>query len=59
MTQVFSLNNIYLFSDVYELSFNKTIEIHLKHASWLHMQLHYPKYAIKGCQMSNLSIDRQ
>ena len=54
MTQVFSLNNIYLFCDVYELSFNKTIEIHLKHASWLH----YPKNAIEGCQMSNFSIDR-
>ena len=54
MTQVFSLDNIHLFCDAYKLSFNKTIEIHLKHASWLH----YPKYAIKGCQMSNFSIDR-
>ena len=59
MTQVFSLNNIYLFCDVYELSFSKTIEIHLKHASWLHMQLRYPKYAIEGCQMLNFSIDRR
>ena len=59
MTQVFSLNNIYLFCDVYELNFNKTIETHLKHASWLHMWLCYPKYAIEGCQMSNLSIDRR
>ena len=58
MTQVFSLDNIHLFCDAYKLSFNKTIEIHLKHASWLHMRLHYPKYAIEGCQMSNFSIDR-
>ena len=58
MTQVFSLNNIYLFCDVCELNFNKTIETRLKHASWLHMLLHYPKYVIEGCQMSNLSIDR-
>ena len=57
MAQVFSLDNIHLFCDAYKLSFNKTIEIHLKHASWLHMRLHYPKYAIEGCQMLNFSID--
>ena len=53
MAQVFSLDNIHLFCDAYKLSFNKTIEIHLKHALWLHMWLRYPKYAIEGCQMSN------
>ena len=58
MAQVFSLDNIHLFCDAYKLSFNKTIEIHLKHASWLHMQLRYPKYAIEGCQMLSFSIDR-
>ena len=57
MAQVFSLDNIHLFCDAYKLSFHKTIEIHLKHASWLHMRLHYPKYAIEGCQMLNFSID--
>ena len=25
--------------------YNKTLVIHLKHASWLHMQSHYSKYA--------------
>ena len=59
MTQVFSLDDIHLFYDAYKLSFNKTIEIHLKLASWLHMWLHYPKYAIEGCQMSNFSIDQR
>ena len=39
--------------------FNKTIEIHLKHALWLHMRLRYQKYVIEGCQMSNFSINRQ
>ena len=58
MAQVFSLDNIHLFCDAYKLSFNKTIEIHLKHASWLHMWLRYPKYVIKGCQRLNFSIDR-
>ena len=58
MAQVFSLDNIHLFCDAYKLSFNKTIEIHLKHALWLHMRLRYPKYAIEGCQMLNFSIDR-
>ena len=28
-----------------ELIYNKTLVIHLKHASWLHMRLHYSKYA--------------
>ena len=35
------------------------MEIHLKHALWLHMRLRYPKYVIEGCQMSNFSIDQQ
>ena len=49
---------IYIYSVMYtSCGFNKTIEIHLKHALWLHMWLRYPKYAIEGCQMSNFSID--
>ena len=51
---------MHIYSVMYTICvFNKTIEIHFKHALWLHMCLHYPKYAIEGCQMLNFSIDRQ
>ena len=38
--------------------FNKTMEIHLKHALYSHMQLRYPKYANKDDRMLNIFMEQ-
>ena len=38
--------------------YNKTLVIHLKHASWLHMRSHYSKYANEDESDDELYLSR-